>query len=218
MNADFLDVIVLLQASDEHHVVQQGGKKSRRAQAAPFVRNQMYKWHGDRMKAASSSDSEDSESASSSDSKDSQHSWDSNSTSEHESDLGGFIVGEEAVAGGREPDDENAGAGPSPTALSALLEEAGMVSSRTDKEHFATYIEYLVYDLVDDTFAVRVRGDSRLRKHFDAAVRHVEESLAFKRCSTCPAMAWACPPVLIKPPHGRMIALFVNLYMAGLPI
>lgn len=170
--------------------MQQGSKKSRRSQAAPFVRNRMYEWHGDRMKAASSSDSADSEHGSSSDNEGSQQSQDSNSTSEHESDLGGFIVAEEPAADNRLPDKGDAGPGPSATAVSALLEEAGMVSSRTDKEHFVTYIEYLVYDLVDNTFAVRVRGDSRLRKHFDAAVRHVEESLAFKRCAAALVLPW----------------------------
>ena len=160
--------------------MQQGGKRSRRSQAAAFVRNQMYEWHGDRMTAASTSDSADSEYGSSSDTEDSQQSQDGNSTAEHESDLGDFIVAEEPAADDTLPDDGYTDPGPS--AVSALLEEAGMVSSRTDKEHFVTYIEYLVYDLVDNTFAVRVRGDSRLRKHFDAAVRHVEESLAFKRC------------------------------------
>ena len=215
--ADFLDVIIL-RACDEFHVMQQGGKRSRRSQAAPFVRNQVYEWHGDCMKAASASESEDSGSASSSGSEDS-HSQDSKCSSEHESDLGGFIVAEEPAADDRDPDDENAGPGPSATAVSALLEEAGMVSSRTDKEHFTTYIEYLVYDLVDDTFAVRVRGDSRLRKHFDAAVRHVEESLAFKRCSfvllchvclsACPdqTTAWQHDCPICQPPHGRLANL-----------
>lgn len=163
--------------------MQQGSKKSQRSQAAPLVRNPMYEWHGDRMKAASSSDSADSESGASSDS---QQSQDGTGTSEHESDLGDFIVAEEPAAGDRGQDEGVAHPGPSATAVSALLEEAGMVSSRTDKEHFTIYIEYLVYDLVDNTFAVRVRGDSRLRKHFDSAVRHVEESLAFKRCARCP--------------------------------
>ena len=164
--------------------MQQGSKKSRRSKAAPLVRNPMYEWHGDRMKAASSSDSADSESGASSDSDHSQQSHGSG-TSEHDSDLGDFIVAEEPAADDRGQDEGGASPGPSATAVSALLEEAGMVSSRTDKEHFTIYTEYLVYDLVDNTFAVRVRGDSRLRKHFDSAVRHVEESLAFKRCARC---------------------------------
>lgn len=163
--------------------MQQGSKKSRRSKAASLVRNPMYEWHGDRMKAASSSDSADSESGASSESGDSQQSQDG--TSERESDLGDFIVAEEPAADDRGLDEGGASPAPSATAVSALLEEAGMVSSRTDKEHFTIYIEYLVYDLVDNTFAVRVRGDSRLRKHFDSAVRHVEESLAFKRCARC---------------------------------
>ena len=186
----------VLLASENVHIVQQGSKNSRRSQAAPFMRNQMYEWHGDRMKAASSSDSADSKHGSSSDSEGSQQSQDG-STSQHESDLGDFIVAEEPAADDRRPDEGDAGPGPSATAVSALLEEAGMVSSRTDKEHFLTYIEYLVYDLVDDTFAVRVRGDSRLRKHFDAAVRHVEESLAFKRCAAPFVLPWYVP-VLIE--------------------
>lgn len=151
-----------------------------------MLRNPLYEWHGDRMTAALSSDSPDSGSGASSDSDDSQQSHGGTGTSEHESDLGDFIVAEEPAADDRGGDERGANAGPSATAVSALLEEAGMVSSRTDKEHFTIYVEYLVYDVVDNTFAVRVRGDSRLRKHFDSAVRHVEESLAFKRCARCP--------------------------------
>ena len=190
----------------------------------------MYEWHGDRMQAVSSSDSAENEYGSSSDSEDSQQSQDGNSTSEHESDLGGFIVAEEPDADDRQPN--NGDAGPGPSAVSALLEEAGMVSSRTDKEHFVIYVEYLVYDLVDITFAVRVRGDSRLRKHFDTAVRHVEESLAFKRCAAQLVLPCMCQFLLngkmLKTAetlfgylafalHGRVNDYVVEKYMADFP-
>lgn len=176
--------VTFLQASTEIHLLEQGGKQSRKLPAPSFLRNQMYEWHGDRMTAPSDSDSEGSDPPASSDSQHSQSSQDGDGASQHESDLGDFIVDDNPAADDRGPDEEgDVEPGPSATAVSALLEEAGMVSSRTDKEHFTIYIEYLVYDLVDNTFAVRVRGDSRLRKHFDVAVRHVEESLAFKRCA-----------------------------------
>ena len=183
-------VLTLVPASSKRiSRTRQGSKKSRQSQASPFLRNQMYEWHGDRMQAASSSDSDHSESE---ESEDSQQSQDGSGTSEHESDLDDFIVDVDPAAAG--PDDGGVGPGPSATAVSAMLEEAGMVSSRTDKEHFTIYIEYLVYDLVDNTFAVRVRGNSRLRKHFDAAVRHVEESLAFKRCVPLLVLHGICLP------------------------
>lgn len=137
------------------------------------------------MVAPSDSDSESSSSQAPSDSQTDQASQDCDGNSEHDSDLGDFIVEDDPAADARGPDEGGMEPGPSATAVSALLEEAGMVSSCTDKDHFTIYIEYLVYDLVDNTFAVRVMGSSRLRKHFDVAVRHVEESLAFKRCAAC---------------------------------
>lgn len=153
------------------------------------------------MQAASSSDSDHSESE---ESEDSQRSQDGSGTSEHESDLDDFIVDVDPAAAG--PDDGGVGPGPSATAVSAMLEEAGMVSSRTDKEHFTIYIEYLVYDLVDNTFAVRVRGNSRLRKHFDAAVRHVEESLAFKRCVALLVLHGICLTKAVSAEESRNVA------------
>ncbi|KAL3160578.1 hypothetical protein ABBQ32_010515 [Trebouxia sp. C0010 RCD-2024] len=178
----------------------QGSKQSRKSPAASFLRDQVYEWHGDRMVAPSDSDSESSSSQAPSDSQTDQASQDCDGNSEHDSDLGDFIVEDDPAADARGPDEGGMEPGPSATAVSALLEEAGMVSSCTDKDHFTIYIEYLVYDLVDNTFAVRVMGSSRLRKHFDVAVRHVEESLAFKRDSCATSSAWmnAVPGFLDK--------------------
>ena len=159
---------------------QESKQQQRRTRNPAFARDRMLEWQGDRFKPASHTDSEDSNSSSSTDS--SQRSEGAGDDSEHESDLNDFIVDDDVPAA--TADDGSADQHvhePSSNAVSAMLEEAGMVSSRTDKQHFAIYIEYLVYDLVDSTFAVRVRGSSRLRKYFDSAVRHVEESLAFKR-------------------------------------
>ena len=155
------------------------------------------------MVAPSDSDPEGSDSEAPSDSQADQQSQDGDGASEHDSDLGDFIVDDDPAADARGPEEGVRESGPSANEVSALLEEAGMVSSRTDKEHFTIYIEYLVYDLVDNTFAVRVMGDSRLRKHFDVAVRHVEESLAFKRCAA-PFPAGNVL-VLIKPLYARKV-------------
>ena len=116
----------------------------------------------------------------------SQQAEDDSSDSEHDSDMKDFLADDDdeealAPAGSSDAENEHAEKVSSANAVSAMLEGAGMVAPNTDKEYFSIYIQYLALDLVDNTFAVRVRGEAEYRRYFETAVRHVEESLAFKR-------------------------------------
>lgn len=147
----------------------------------------MQVWEGDHFENASESSPQ--ASSSSSEEEDSQQAEDDNGDSEHDSDMNNFLANdddEEALAPAGSSDfgnaeDEYAEKESSAHKVSAMLKGAGMATHRADKEHFSIYIQYLVLDLVDSTFAVRVRSNNEYREYFDSAVRHVEESLAFKR-------------------------------------
>ena len=64
----------------------------------------------------------------------------------------------------------------------SILQKAGFNISQSDGDYFRTYIEYLVYDLVDKTFAVRLGQDRSLYQYYNAAIKHIEERMADRRC------------------------------------
>ena len=64
----------------------------------------------------------------------------------------------------------------------SILEEAGFSMRQSDGDYFRTYVEYLVYDLVDSTFALRVGRNSSLHAYYNTAVKHVEEKMGHRRC------------------------------------
>ena len=63
----------------------------------------------------------------------------------------------------------------------SILEEAGFTMRQSDGDYFQTYVEYLVYELVDKTFALRVGRDRELHRYYTTAVKHVEEKMGYRR-------------------------------------
>ena len=66
-------------------------------------------------------------------------------------------------------------------AASMALQDAGFRAHQSDADYFAAYIEYMVYDLVDKTFAVRVVRDRQLHRQYQEALRKIEEQLSGRR-------------------------------------
>ena len=169
----------------------QGRKRSRRSKADIFLDNRIqHVWDGSNSRAPTDSDTEesDSDSDSSGDDASSDASQESRQSSAHDadSDLANFIVDDIA-----QPTADDAGAEPDATevlqqdqaaqAASTILQDAGFRSHQSDAECFADYIEYMVYDLVDNTFSIRVRRDGPLQRQYDAAIKQIEEKLADRR-------------------------------------
>jgi hypothetical protein len=171
-----------------HMVLHAHQGQRRRPKAGPFLANRIkHVWYGSNFRAPSDTDSKDSDSHTDSASSNSQEgSADNARQADNDSDLQGFIVddpaelagaADSAVADGAEPSGQEALA----YAASTALQEAGFQSHQSDRDCFASYIEYIVYDLVDKTFAVRVRGDRLLNQQYQQAMRKIEEKLSERR-------------------------------------
>jgi len=166
----------------------QGQRRSRQSKADAFLDNRIKRvWDGSNFGAPTDTDSEDSHSQTDSASSNSQEeSADSAPQADDDSDLQGFIVddpaelaeaADSAAADGAESSGQEALA----YAASTALQEAGFRSHQSDRDCFTSYIEYIVYDLVDKTFAVRVRGDRPLNQQYQQAMRKIEEKLSERR-------------------------------------
>lgn len=176
----------------------QGSKRRRRSRADPFLDNQIqHVWNGSATRPPSDSDSDFLSSEATSASADS-HSEAGNADAE--SDLDDFIVNDagpsdKRLAGARpggENNDGDSGQGldnsgedldgwGAANQHQSILQEAGFGMRQSDGDYFRTYIEYLVYDLVDQTFAVRVAKDASLRQYYNGAVKRIEERMADRR-------------------------------------
>ena len=171
----------------------QGQRRRRQPKADIFFDNRIKRvWDGSNFGAPTDSDSQNSHSQTDSASSNSQEgSADSAPQADDDSDLQGFIVDDPAELAGNDPH-AAAGSGvvdavkPSGQkalayAASTALQEAGFRSHQSDRDCFTSYIEYIVYDLVDKTFAVRVRGDQLLNQQYQQAMRKIEEKLSERR-------------------------------------
>ena len=171
----------------------QGQRRRRQAKADPFLDNRIkHVWDGSNFCAPTETDSQDSDSQTDSASSNSQEgSADSARQADDDSDLQGFIVDDPAELAGDDPHAaagsaiangaESSGQEALAYAASTALQEAGFRSHQSDRDCFASYIEYIVYDLVDKTFAVRVRGDRLLNQQYQQAMRKIEEKLSERR-------------------------------------
>ena len=183
----------------------QGGrsKRKRKSKADPFLANRIqHVWNGSNFQAptdsdtsassSAESDAESNKSHSDADSDNSDASGDDADANQHEdSDLSGFIendVVEPAAngchrnSGGRDTAAEVLSQERAAAAASTALQQAGFRSHQSDADYFADYLEYMVYDLVDKTFAVRVLRDRQLHQQYQEALRKVEEQLSSRRC------------------------------------
>ncbi|DBA89279.1 TPA: hypothetical protein ACH3X1_016415 [Trebouxia sp. C0004] len=181
----------------------QGQRRSRQPKANTFLDNRIkHAWDGSNFRAPTDTDSEASDSQADSASSDSQEgSADSARQADNDSDLQGFIVDDPAELAGDDPHAAAGSAvadGAAPSGQEALayaastaLQEAGFRSHQSDQDCFASYIEYIVYDLVDKTFAVRVRGDRLLNQQYQRAMRKIEEKLSERRELCVVSSAWS---------------------------
>lgn len=179
-----------------HHAVlltMQGNRRRHRLKADPFLANRIrHVWDGSNFHRPSDTDTgseeSDSDGASSASEGSSNMSNSSGPDARDGSDLRGFIVddieepvGPEVTAtasrDAAEPleQDEHA------HAASIALQDAGFRTHQSVRDCFENYVEYMVYDLVDKTFAVRVRGDSFLHRQYLEATRKIEERLSDRR-------------------------------------
>lgn len=143
-------------------------------------------WTGSSFRPPTDSDSTHSSSATSASADDEVVQGDS---TDAESDLDDFIVNdaresERGLADTGQDEDEfdkqnRSGQAASPQ---SILQKAGFNISQSDGDYFRTYIEYLVYDLVDKTFAVRLGQDRSLYQYYSAAIKRIEERMADRRC------------------------------------
>lgn len=168
-------------------------RRRRRPKADTFLANRIrHVWDGSNFHRPSDTDTGSEESDSDGASSASEGSSDISNSSgpdpRDNSDLRGFIVddledpaGPEVTAtashNAAEPleQDEHA------HAASIALQDAGFRSHQSVRDCFENYVEYMVYDLVDKTFAVRVRGDSFLHRQYLEATRKIEERLSDRR-------------------------------------
>jgi len=166
----------------------QGQRRRCPPKADIFLDNRIkHVWDGSNFCTPTDRDSEESKSQTDSASSNSQEeSADSAPQADDDSDLQGFIVddpaelaeaADSAAADGAESSGQEALA----YAASTALQEAGFRSHQSDRDCFTSYIEYIVYDLVDKTFAVRVRGDRPLNQQYQQAMRKIEEKLSERR-------------------------------------
>lgn len=171
----------------------QGHRRRHQPKADPFLANRIrHVWDGSNFHRPSDTDTGSEESDSDSASSASEGSSDTSNSSGPDardgSNLRGFIVDdlEEPVApevtatashDSAEPleQDEHA------HAASIALQDAGFRSHQSVRDCFENYVEYMVYDLVDKTFAVRVRGDSFLHRQYLEATKKIEERLSDRR-------------------------------------
>lgn len=166
----------------------QGGKRRRRSKADPYLAQPIeHVWTGSSFRPPTDSDSTHSSSATSASADDEPVQGDS---TDAESDLDDFIVNdaresERDLAGTGQDEDEFDGQDTSGRVKAAfpqsILQKAGFNISQSDGDYFRTYIEYLVYDLVDKTFAVRLGQDRSLYQYYNAAIKRIEERMADRR-------------------------------------
>ncbi|DBA69354.1 TPA: hypothetical protein ACH3X2_012930 [Trebouxia sp. C0005] len=183
--------------------VREGQRRRRQAKADPFLDNRIkHVWDGSNFCAPTDTDSQDSHSQTDSASSNSQEgSADSAPQADDDSDLQGFIVDDPAELAGDDPHAaagsavadgaESSGQEARTYAASTALQEAGFRSHQSDRDCFASYIEYIVYDLVDKTFAVRLRGDRLLNQQYQQAMRKIEEKLSERRELCVVSSAWS---------------------------
>ncbi len=177
--------------------VHQGGRRRPCSKASHFVdAGIQHEWDGSKSRAPSGTDTDHSESEpnSSNSNADSGDSGHQGQDSEDGSDLAGFIVEDTAEAATHGPiASANANVDASAEAAHTLqqdqaaeaasmaLRDAGFRSHQSDADCFANYVEYMVYDLVDNTFAVRVRQDRCLNQQYQGAIKKIEETLSERR-------------------------------------
>ena len=170
------------------------GKRKSKSKADPFLANRIqHVWNGSNFQAPTDSDS----SAKSDAETDNSHSDadtsndDADADQHKDADLSDFIdddvaepaahdshISSRARDGGAEVLSQERAA----AAASMALQQAGFKSHQSDADYFADYLEYMVYDLVDNTFALRVLRDRQLHQQYQEALRKIEEQLSSRRC------------------------------------